>query len=85
MINDLGRCFVVDNVNLSWDRWGVANGAPPFLLCHGFGGLAHDFALHIESIAVSREVVAIDGVAGTAVRTSSALRVSTRSSGLPTT
>ena len=60
MITDLTRRFVVDGVTLSWDRWGSGTDAPPFLLCHGFSGSSHDFALSIEDLAESRTVIAID-------------------------
>ena len=60
VITDLTRRFVVDGVTLSWDRWGSGTDAAPFLLCHGFSGSSHDFALSIEDLAVSRTVIAID-------------------------
>ncbi|MEI8239083.1 MAG: alpha/beta hydrolase [Actinomycetota bacterium] len=59
MITDLARTFDVDNVALAWDRWGDASGVP-LLLCHGFSGSAHDFALQIEQLASRRGVVALD-------------------------
>jgi pimeloyl-ACP methyl ester carboxylesterase len=60
VITDLTHRFVVDGVTLSWDRWGTSADAPPFLLCHGFSGSTHDFALSIEGFAESRTVLAID-------------------------
>ncbi len=60
VITDLTRRFVVDGVTLSWDRWGTSTDAPAFLLCHGFSGSTHDFALSIEGFAESRSVLAID-------------------------
>jgi pimeloyl-ACP methyl ester carboxylesterase len=59
MLDDLTRRFTVDGVTLHWDRWGTPSGVP-FVLCHGFSGSAHDFALNIEALAPDREVLAID-------------------------
>lgn len=59
MISDLTRRFEVDGATLSWDRWGTAGGTP-FLLCHGFSGSSHDFALHVEQFSTRRQVLAID-------------------------
>lgn len=60
MITDLARRFSVDGVSLSWDRWGTSSDGVPFVLCHGFSGSAHDFALSIEGLASDREVIALD-------------------------
>ncbi|MEO6124147.1 MAG: alpha/beta hydrolase [Ilumatobacteraceae bacterium] len=60
MITDLTQRFSVDGVTLAWDRWGSDSSAVPFVLCHGFSGSAHDFALSIEDLAVDRPVLAID-------------------------
>jgi pimeloyl-ACP methyl ester carboxylesterase len=60
VITDLTRRFSVDGVTLAWDRWGRRADATPFLLCHGFSGSSHDFALSIEDFAQARQVVAID-------------------------
>ena len=57
---ELSQRFTVDDVSLAWDRWGTSTGSPPFLLCHGFSGSAHDFALSIEDLAAGREVLALD-------------------------
>jgi pimeloyl-ACP methyl ester carboxylesterase len=59
MITDLTRRHTVDDVTLSWDRWGDHAGVPLFL-CHGFSGSAHDFASHVEALAERRGVVAVD-------------------------
>ncbi len=59
MITDLTRQFAVDDVSLAWDRWGANDGTPLFL-CHGFSGSSHDFALHVEPLAASRGIVAVD-------------------------
>lgn len=55
----LERHFAVDGVELAWDRWGPEAGRP-FVLCHGFSGSAHDFALHLPALAEHRRVVALD-------------------------
>ena len=60
VITDLTRTFSVDDVTLAWDRWGTAGSATPLLLCHGFSGSSHDFALHIEALATDREVITVD-------------------------
>lgn len=60
MIDDLTRSFTIDDVTLAWDRWGPGGDGAPLLLCHGFSGSSHDFALHIEPLATAREVVTID-------------------------
>jgi pimeloyl-ACP methyl ester carboxylesterase len=59
VITDLSRRFEVDGVSLAWDRWGSDDGVP-FLLCHGFSGSTHDFALSIDELAASRPTVAVD-------------------------
>ncbi|MCB1001120.1 MAG: alpha/beta hydrolase [Acidimicrobiales bacterium] len=59
MITSLGRTFAVDGVELAWDRWGGDAGVP-LLLCHGYSGSSHDFALHIEGLAERRPVLALD-------------------------
>jgi pimeloyl-ACP methyl ester carboxylesterase len=58
VITSLDRQFMVDGVSLAWDRWG--GDGLPFVLCHGFSGSSHDFALSIEHFAASRPVVAVD-------------------------
>ncbi len=60
VIESLARQFSVDGVSLAWDRWGTDGGGAPFVLCHGFSGSSHDFALTIEELATQRSVVAID-------------------------
>ena len=61
MITDLTRRFSVDDISLAWDRWdGPAAGGTPFVLCHGFSGSSHDFALNIEDLATHRTVVSLD-------------------------
>jgi pimeloyl-ACP methyl ester carboxylesterase len=60
VITDLTRRFVVDGVTLAWDRWGTGTDAPTLLLCHGFSGSTHDFALSIAGFAEGRSVLALD-------------------------
>ena len=60
VIASLARQFSVDGVSLAWDRWGSDGGDVSFVLCHGFSGSSHDFALTIEDLAVKRPVMAID-------------------------
>jgi pimeloyl-ACP methyl ester carboxylesterase len=57
MIGDPTRTFDVDGVTLAWDRWGQRPDATPLVLCHGFSGSAHDFALRVESLAELHDVV----------------------------
>lgn len=59
MITDLTRRFSVDGFELAWDEWGSGDGTP-LVLCHGFSGSSHDFALHIEDLADDRRVATID-------------------------
>ena len=60
MLTSLGKTFAVDGVELAWDRVGTSADGVPLLLCHGFSGSSHDFALHVEHLARSREVVVLD-------------------------
>ncbi|MHB8665373.1 MAG: alpha/beta fold hydrolase [Acidimicrobiales bacterium] len=60
MAHDLTRRFAVNGVELAWDRWGDQTPAMPLLLCHGFSGSAHDFALQIDALAADRPVIALD-------------------------
>lgn len=55
----LRRTFAVDTVELAWDEWGPPTGRP-LVLCHGFSGSTHDFALEIPGLAGGRRVVALD-------------------------
>jgi pimeloyl-ACP methyl ester carboxylesterase len=58
---DLARRFAVPrgDAELAWDRWGPA-GDRPLVLCHGWSGSAHDFALLIPRLSADREVLALD-------------------------
>jgi pimeloyl-ACP methyl ester carboxylesterase len=49
----------VNGVDLRWNEWGEAAG-PPLVLCHGYTGSSHDFALQVEPLARSRRVIALD-------------------------
>jgi pimeloyl-ACP methyl ester carboxylesterase len=57
---DLDRRYGVDDVELAWDSWNNESRATPLFLCHGFSGSAHDFAMHVASLAGDRRVVASD-------------------------
>ncbi len=59
MITDLTRTFTVDEATLAWDRWGPTDGTPLFL-SHGFSGSSHDFALLVDTLAATRQVVSVD-------------------------
>ena len=58
-MTELRERLSVDDVELAWDRWGDAIGTP-LVLCHGFTGCAHDFALSIPALAQRRPVLAVD-------------------------
>ena len=58
-MTELRDRFSVDDVDLAWDRWGDAAGTP-LVLCHGFTGCAHDFALQVPALAGGRRVLALD-------------------------
>ncbi len=59
MITDLTRTFSVDDATLAWDLWGPSDGAP-LVLCHGFSGSSHDFALLVDTLAETRQVMSVD-------------------------
>lgn len=60
MACELTQQLSVNGVELAWDSWGTPSDKPTFVLCHGFSGSAHDFALHVEPLAIDRRVVALD-------------------------
>ena len=60
MVDELTRRFRVNGVELAWDQWGEENSGAPLVLCHGFSGSAHDFALHTDALAIDRRVLAMD-------------------------
>jgi pimeloyl-ACP methyl ester carboxylesterase len=58
---ELPARMVVGDVELAWGEWGASGGGgPDLVLCHGFSGSAHDFALEIEALSARRRVVAFD-------------------------
>jgi pimeloyl-ACP methyl ester carboxylesterase len=51
----------VNGVDLAWsERGNGPDGVPTFVLCHGFTGSSHDFALHVDALATDRRVVTLD-------------------------
>jgi 3-oxoadipate enol-lactonase len=53
--------FHVNGVDLAWSERGRSPaGTPTLVLCHGFTGSAHDFALEVDALAVDRRVVTLD-------------------------
>ncbi len=53
--------FHVNGVDLAWSARGTSPaGTPTLVLCHGFTGSSHDFALEIDALAVDRRVVSLD-------------------------
>jgi pimeloyl-ACP methyl ester carboxylesterase len=56
---ELSQRYEVPGFSLRWDVWGDAPG-PPLVLLHGYTGSVHDFALHIEALASTRRVFAIE-------------------------
>ena len=52
------RRFPVHGVELSWSERG--SGAPTLVLCHGYTGSAHDWALQVDELARRRRVVTFD-------------------------
>ncbi len=52
------QSFHVHGVDLSWSEWG--SGEPAFVLCHGYTGSSHDWALQVDELARRRRVVTYD-------------------------
>jgi len=51
----------VNSVELQWSERGSSPaGTPTLVLCHGFTGSSHDFALEVDALAVDRRVVTVD-------------------------
>ncbi len=51
----------VNGVDLAWsERGNEPEGTPSFVLCHGFTGSSHDFALVVDALAADRRVVTLD-------------------------
>jgi 3-oxoadipate enol-lactonase len=49
----------VNEVVLHWETWGRPDG-PPLVLCHGYCGSSYDFALQVEPLSQTRQVIALD-------------------------
>jgi 3-oxoadipate enol-lactonase len=55
------QIFPVNGVELAWTERGTSPaGTPTLVLCHGFTGSAHDFALEVDALAADRRVVTLD-------------------------
>ncbi len=53
--------FHVDGVDLAWSERGRSSeGTPTLVLCHGYTGSSHDFALVVDALAADRRVVTLD-------------------------
>ena len=48
----------VNDADLAWSEHG--SGTPAFVLCHGFTGSSHDWALEVDKLAERRRVVTVD-------------------------
>lgn len=60
MITELSHTAHFNGVDIAWDRLGNNPDATPFLLCHGFSGSSHDFALVAEELTTDRDVIVLD-------------------------
>jgi pimeloyl-ACP methyl ester carboxylesterase len=49
----------VNGVELSWSEFGAGPGST-LVLCHGYTGSSHDFALEAQALAATRRVVTLD-------------------------
>ena len=57
----MAKSFHVNGVDLAWsERGSRSGGTPTFVLCHGYTGSAHDFALEVDALATDRRVVTLD-------------------------
>jgi pimeloyl-ACP methyl ester carboxylesterase len=57
----LPQLLHVNGVDLAWSKRGSGHeGTPAFVLCHGFTGSSHDFALEVAALASDRRVVTVD-------------------------
>ncbi len=52
------RTFHTHDVDLAWSEWG--RGTPNLVLCHGYTGSSHDWALQVDQLAQRRRVVTFD-------------------------
>ena len=51
----------VHGVEVAWSERGRSPaGTPTFVLCHGYTGSSHDFALEVDALATDRRVVTMD-------------------------
>lgn len=57
-LTDASRTLAVNGVDLAWSEQG--SGEPTLVLCHGFTGSSHDFALEVGALATKRRVVTLD-------------------------
>jgi pimeloyl-ACP methyl ester carboxylesterase len=55
------RTLHVNGVDLAWSERGSSpEGTPTLVLCHGFTGSSHDFALEVDALSADRRVVTLD-------------------------
>jgi pimeloyl-ACP methyl ester carboxylesterase len=53
--------FHVHDVDLAWSQQGSSPaGTPTFVLCHGYTGSSHDFALVVDALSADRRVLTLD-------------------------
>jgi pimeloyl-ACP methyl ester carboxylesterase len=53
--------FPVNGIELAWSARGSSpSGTPTLVLCHGYTGSAHDFALEVDALAADRRVLTLD-------------------------
>ena len=57
-LTDASRTLPVNGVDLAWSEQGA--GGTTLVLCHGFTGSSHDFALEVDALAGKRRVVTLD-------------------------
>ena len=56
---NLSQRIILNGVEIAWDSVGEPD-APTLLICHGYGGSAHNFAVQAEALAASWRVIAYD-------------------------
>src|ERR1700733_4575891 len=55
------RTLHVNGIDLTWSERGSSPvRTPTFVLCHGYTGSSHDFALEVDALAAHRRVVTLD-------------------------
>ena len=53
--------FHTHGVDLAWSERGSSPaGTPTLVLCHGYTGSSHDFALEVDALAADRRVITLD-------------------------